>query len=177
MALSSRLFHDTFRDMQRAMSRFDDTWYSGSSRFFDSLGMNYPPSDLIEHKDQFEVHCEIPGFNKDDIHIDLNDQTLNIRGTFEAKTETRSEDTSTPDASNDQSSSKDVVRKEEDQQQLVQNAAPRYWSTERQTKSFSRSFGFPTPVKPEGITANYKDGILIVKVPKAENTTKRILVE
>ncbi|KAI8876916.1 HSP20-like chaperone [Backusella circina FSU 941] len=175
MALSSRLFHDTFRDMQRAMSQFDDAWYSGNSHFFETLGMNHPPSDLIEHKDQFEVHCEVPGFNKDDIHIELNGQTLNIRGTLETKTETRSEGTS--DAANVESSSKNIVRKGEDQQQMVKNDAPRYWSTERQKKSFSRSFGFPTPVKSEGVKANYKDGILIVKVPKAESTSNRILIE
>ncbi|PIU93124.1 MAG: hypothetical protein COZ06_18270 [Armatimonadetes bacterium CG_4_10_14_3_um_filter_66_18] len=39
---------------------------------------------------------------------------------------------------------------------------------ERAYGSFYRTFTFGVPVNPEGVTAGYKDGVLTVNVPKAE---------
>ena len=43
-----------------------------------------------------------------------------------------------------------------------------YYRRERSFGSFYRSFTLPTTVNPEDIKATYKDGILTVEVPKAE---------
>lgn len=44
----------------------------------------------------------------------------------------------------------------------------RYYRIERRFGSFQRSLALPQGVKPEDITASYDDGILEVRVPKAE---------
>jgi HSP20 family molecular chaperone IbpA len=49
----------------------------------------------------------------------------------------------------------------------------KYWLTERSIGEFSRSFSFPTRVEQEGVTANLKDGILSVTVPKAKKHESR----
>ena len=50
-----------------------------------------------------------------------------------------------------------------------------YHRVERAYGKFARSFSLPTRVNPEGISASYKDGILEVLVPKAEESKpKRI---
>jgi HSP20 family protein len=41
--------------------------------------------------------------------------------------------------------------------------------TERYCGSFSRRFTLPTAIRPDKVDASYKDGVLTVKVPKAEN--------
>jgi HSP20 family protein len=48
-----------------------------------------------------------------------------------------------------------------------------YHRVERVTGKFSRSFHVPQTVNPEGIKATYKDGILEVQVPKADEAKPR----
>jgi HSP20 family protein len=42
--------------------------------------------------------------------------------------------------------------------------------------SFERSFHIPIPVKPEGVTARYENGILEVKLPRHHPQARRITV-
>jgi HSP20 family protein len=48
-----------------------------------------------------------------------------------------------------------------------------YRHVERSTTKFWRSFSLPETVKQEGIEATYKDGILEIRVPKAEEAKPR----
>ena len=48
-----------------------------------------------------------------------------------------------------------------------------YHRVERVTGKFSRSFYVPQTVNPDGIKATYKDGILEVQVPKADEAKPR----
>jgi HSP20 family protein len=45
--------------------------------------------------------------------------------------------------------------------------------SERVFGSFSRSISLPAPVKADGVTATYRDGILTVTLPKAEEAKPR----
>jgi len=49
----------------------------------------------------------------------------------------------------------------------------RYYRIERRFGSFQRSLALPQGVKPEDISASYDDGILEVRVPKAEQEQPR----
>jgi HSP20 family protein len=52
-----------------------------------------------------------------------------------------------------------------------------YLRVERTYGSFSRSFGLPNTVNTEGITADYKNGVLTVQLPKrAETKPKQVKV-
>ena len=87
----------------------------------------------------------MPGINKEDIHIDIKDNTLTIKG--DKKFE-------------------DKVSKDN------------YMRVERKYGTFSRSFALSENVDPEGIKANYKDGVLEVTLPKKEEAKpKQIDVE
>jgi len=48
-----------------------------------------------------------------------------------------------------------------------------YHRAERLTGRFSRSFYLPQSVQQDGIKANYRDGILEIHVPKAEEAKPR----
>lgn len=53
-----------------------------------------------------------------------------------------------------------------------------YHRIERSYGKFSRSFSLPTRVNPEGISAQYRDGVLQVVVPKAEESKpKKIAIQ
>jgi HSP20 family protein len=53
-----------------------------------------------------------------------------------------------------------------------------YHRIEREYGTFSRSFALPAPVNVEKVTAEYKDGVLKVTLPKKEETkSKPIKIE
>jgi HSP20 family protein len=49
----------------------------------------------------------------------------------------------------------------------------RYYRVERRFGSFERSLALPQGVRPDDIQADYEDGILVVRVPKAEEEKPR----
>lgn len=85
MALSSRVFTDALRDMQRAMSAFEQP-LSGSAPL---LARRYPPTDIMETPKGYELHAELPGYDKKKIKIDLTEdrRTLILSGALEEEEE------------------------------------------------------------------------------------------
>lgn len=100
-----------------------------------------PRVDVIEEEKAFEIHIAVPGMNKEDFKIDLNDNYLTVSGERKLSKE-----------------------KNEKNDSL-------YRSFETQYGSFSRSFSLPENVDGEKITAQYTNGILVVSVPKDEKKT------
>jgi len=52
----------------------------------------------------------------------------------------------------------------------------KYWLTERSIGEFARSFNFPARVEQDEVSANFKDGILTIVVPKAKKHEARRIV-
>lgn len=55
----------------------------------------------------------------------------------------------------------------------TQQAAEKYWVSERSYGEFNRSFTFPTPIDRDHVQASMKNGILNVVVPKTHNQETR----
>jgi HSP20 family molecular chaperone IbpA len=72
--------------------------------------------------------------------------------------------------------------KEQGTQVVVNTPAPKkaaikYWVTERSIGEFTRNFSFPARVEQDGVSANLKDGILTVVIPKSKkHEARRITV-
>jgi HSP20 family protein len=94
-----------------------------------------PAVDILERGDDLIIRAELPGLEKDDIEIRVDNGNLTLSG--ERKRE-------------EESSNGKVFR------------------VERCYGTFSRSFALPTTVDSAKISANYKDGVLEVVLPKAE---------
>ncbi|MCL8496116.1 Hsp20/alpha crystallin family protein [Apilactobacillus sp. F1] len=67
------------------------------SNFFDGLGRNMATSskmktDVIENDDEFEVKAELPGFKKEDIEINYENDTLTIHAIHDLNKEQKDED-------------------------------------------------------------------------------------
>lgn len=92
-----------------------------------------PATNIIENEDSFELSLAVPGLEKDDIKIDLEDNLLTISAEKEEKTE------------NVNFSRKEFAY-----------------------HSFSRAFTLPKTVEVDKITADYKNGILNIIIPKIE---------
>jgi len=94
-----------------------------------------PALDLYQNNDNVVAVVELPGMQKEDIEISLQDGMLTIAG--ERKSETSTEDKAT--------------------------------RTERFSGKFRRSVTLPTRVDANKVNATYKDGILTVTLPKADD--------
>lgn len=61
----NRLFDDAFSDIGKDQETFA-AWY--------------PATDIYETKDDYVFRLEVPGLAKDDINVEMNDNTLTIKG-------------------------------------------------------------------------------------------------
>ena len=51
-----------------------------------------PPMDLIDNGDSFKVVAEVPGFDKEDIQIEITENSISVTGKKESTTETARRD-------------------------------------------------------------------------------------
>ncbi|CEP09936.1 hypothetical protein [Parasitella parasitica] len=199
MSLTQRLFTDAFRDMQRAMAALEQPLYNSARRSL--LGNNanngagnlfrYPATDMAETPESYELNAELPGYDKNNIKIELADsRTLVLSGSVDEQKETKPPTITATDASAD-ATSESTSAKENQDQQIVSKASssssqvarsddnrPQYWVKERVSGSFSRSFVFPTPIKSENIKASFDNGILKVVIPKTtQDQAKQISID
>jgi HSP20 family protein len=101
-----------------------------------------PPVDLYETSGAFVLMAELPGLTRDQIEIHAEESRLVLRG----------ERTSGPGG---QGGSGNHVSCEQ------------YHRVERGHGRFSRAFSLPEPIDVEGVTADLKDGLLTITIPKA----------
>jgi HSP20 family protein len=101
-----------------------------------------PAVNVSEDDKTYTIDVVAPGFKKEDFKINVNDDVLTISA--ESKTE------STNNGDNNR----------------------QYSRREYSYSSFTRSFSLPDNAKDDAISANYKDGILKLNIPKTETQTK-----
>jgi HSP20 family protein len=121
--------------IQREMNRMFDGFFRGTNDEYYVISSWTPAVDIAEHDDEYLVKVELPGINKDEVKLTLENNILTIRGEKKQEKETKKES---------------------------------YHRVERSYGSFQRSFTLPAAVKADRIDASYKDGILTVSLPKAE---------
>jgi len=141
---------DPFREMsslQERMNRLMSDFRTRSSWSEEEMaqGAWVPSVDIYETKESIVLNVELPGVSKEDMSLEVKDNTLTIKG--EKKLE------------------KDV--KEEN-----------YHRMERTYGSFMRMFTLPNTVQQEKVKAKFRDGVLEIIIPKAEEAKpKQIKVD
>ena len=125
--------HDRLATLREELERvFDFTWPTRDSGLFSGWS---PALDVHAEKDNFVVHVELPGLQKDAINISLHDGVLSVSG----------------------------ERKDEREQKEGES-----FRRERYFGKFQRSVTLPAAVDAGQVQATYKDGVLTVTLPKAE---------
>jgi HSP20 family protein len=95
-----------------------------------------PSVDIEEAEDRYVIKADLPGVDKKDIDVKLDNGVLSIRGEKQTEKET--------------------------------GKGTRRHRSERFHGSFARSFTLPDAVKADKVDASYKDGVLLLTIPKAE---------
>ena len=132
---------DPFRELMNVQGRLNqilaDTANVGRD---DAYGTWVPPVDIFERGEDLVIRAELPGVNRDELEIQVEDGTLLLSG----------------------------ERRREEQVE-EENA----YRLERSYGKFSRSFRLPTTVDTSKISAQYRDGVLEMVLPKLEEAKPR----
>ncbi|TLS26853.1 hypothetical protein PpBr36_05209 [Pyricularia pennisetigena] len=156
-----------------------------------------PRFDVIETKDAYELHGEIPGARREDVTIEFTEpQTIVIRGRVERswssggdddqeaknaqdnnnnnkeKHESHKATVSDEDEEKARENGKQVTKSDGDKD-VSKQSSNRYWVQERSIGEFSRTFTFPVRVDEASVKAALNDGVLKVTVPKQEKPSNR----
>jgi HSP20 family protein len=104
-----------------------------------------PPVDIYETADSIVLQAELPGISKEDINLEVKDNTLTLKGEKKFGKEAKEEN---------------------------------YFRVERAYGSFQRAFSLPSVVVHDKVKAEFKDGVLVIQLPKAEEAKpKQIKVD
>jgi len=104
-----------------------------------------PAMDVREDDDAYRVAVELPGLTKKDIEVTVEDNVLTVSG--ERRWEHEEGD----------------------------DKKGRFHRVERTYGSFTRSFTLPRTVKPGDVNAAFKDGVLNLTIPKAEEAKPQLI--
>jgi len=84
---SNRLFRSDFDDIN-SLLRFDDVF---KDDFFEDDSL-MPAMNIKEHKKDFEIELAVPGFDKKDFEVDIEDDILHISGEKEIEKDEKEAD-------------------------------------------------------------------------------------
>jgi len=117
----------------------NDWWNFGGPAlrsFFEDDSVVWSPRVDVEETDEAVVlHADLPGIDKSNLKVELENNTLTIRGERKYEKEKKSDN---------------------------------HYRSERAFGTFQRTFSLSDRIKADAIKADYKDGVLTVKLPKAE---------
>lgn len=171
--------NDPFMDFINMESFFPT--FSGSKSF--------PSVNISEDDKNYCVDVVAPGFNKDDFKINVENDMLTISA--EAKSEWSDNNEGTRENKNEgnEKQQKEKTSQNENKNQAKSNSHNghgnasehnrQYSRREYSYSSFTRTFRLPDNTNDDSISANYKNGILKLMIPKSkqeEKATKQITV-
>lgn len=134
---------DPFRELSTLRDRmnrvFDESAYGGRGDSGSTAAWN-PAVDIHETANEIVVQAEVPGVEKDQIELSLENNVLTFKGERRFEKDTQEDN---------------------------------FHRIERAYGGFSRSFSIPTTVDESRISADYKDGVLTVTLPKTQQAKAR----
>jgi len=145
----------SFGSLQRQIDRlFDDFARSFGASGASEIASLAPSIDVTETDKQIEITAELPGLERKDVEISLEDNILVVRG--EKKVEQEQKDEKNKDAKKDKS----------------------YRLSERSYGVFYRAIELPAGVDASSIQATMSKGVLKVVIPKPPHAqTKKIEIK
>jgi HSP20 family protein len=129
------------RNLRREVDRlFGDVFSSFGEEVDLPTKVWAPRMDMSETEKEFVIRADLPGINKGDVRVEVEDNELTIRG---------------------------------ERKEMKREESENFLRVERSFGSFYRSITLPKAAKTDEVAAEFKNGELIVRVPKAEETARR----
>lgn len=115
---------------------------------FRTTTLRQPAIDVRENDKAYLIEAELPGLTEKDVKIEVKDSVLTLKVEKEEKAEAKEGD----------------AAKAEDEKWIRR---------ERRDYAFARSFSLPENADEEAIEARFKDGILMIALPKKPERAPR----
>jgi HSP20 family protein len=105
----------------------------------------YPDVDHVEDEQLIRIFIDLPGMDKNDIHLSIKDHVLTIKG----------------------------------ERFILYPETIKKHRLERNNGLFTRSFAVPSGLNVADIKAKFKDGVLMIEIPRSESTEEvnKIIIE
>lgn len=128
-----------FEEIERLFNRMGDQFQGDfGGGLGEMTGVGGPAVDLADQGDEFVATVDLPGYDKENIDVQLRGDQLRISAEREAASE---------------------------QDRTMEEG--RFIRRERSRKSANRSLTLPEEVQEDEVKASYRNGVLTVHLPKA----------
>lgn len=125
-----------------------DDFFDSMFSSMDSWSTRVPAVDVEENDKEYTLKAELPGFDENDVNLTVENHVLTLSGKVDEKNEEKDKDNR------------------------------KYLVRERRVETFERSFSLPEGVDEENISAQFKNGLLTVTLPKtAEKASRKLEVK
>ena len=136
--------------MSNALMYSPSSWLDQFFNDFDNAGTRpnhfHPSVDIVEDKEEYVLRAELPGVSRENLKLEVKENRLSLSGKKDAPF-------ALPAA----------------------EGRDAYRYTETVYGSFSRAFELPRGVQGESIKAEFKDGVLTLRIPKAKEILPRTI--
>jgi HSP20 family protein len=131
---------ESLATLRREVDRLFEDFFDGGSRHFWGHG-TAPAVEVCDTKDAVVVKAQVPGVSKDQLQVDITDDTLTLKG----------------------------ARKEEEKQE-----DKNFYRREFHYGAFTRTMALPMAVQADKATAQLKDGVLEITLPKSASAQAKV---
>jgi HSP20 family protein len=122
------------------MDRLFEGFFNGGTRHAWGRGAE-PAVEVCDTKEAVVVKAQVPGVSKDQLHVDITEDTLTLKGEI----------------------------KEEEKKE-----GKNYYQREFHYGAFARTMALPMAVQAEKATAQLKDGVLEITLPKSASAQAKV---
>jgi HSP20 family protein len=128
--------------LRREMDRLFDNFFERGPLHIGSTDTFEPPMEVADSKEHVIVRVQVPGVSKDDLHVDIAENALTLRGEMQAEEKTDGK---------------------------------QYYRREFRYGAFSRTIPLPPGLQADRATAQLKDGVLTITIPKGEQAKPKAI--
>jgi HSP20 family protein len=134
-----------------------------------------PSTNIIESEDIYYIIMELPGLDKKNVKISLQEGILELLGEKSLKNKEKKEEKK--EKEKDKKEKKDEKKDKDKKKEKYKEIKGDYLRREIRTANFFRCFHLPEDIAPEEIDASFKNGILRLKIPKksAKISEKKVI--
>jgi len=133
------------------MDKLFNEWLFGDDGYYGYSNSRTPAVDITENKDAYIFEMDLPGRSEKDINIELKDDILTVESAKQEK------------------SAENKENKENENKFLIH---------ERRHPEFVRRFTLPNDVSSDNVSAEFKNGVLTIRIEKSPKTApKRIEIK
>jgi len=148
-------YRDSFNDLHNQISK------AFNSDVFKSVDFS-PKINLSEDENNYYIHADLPGMNKDQVKMELSDDNHVLTISGERESIIDNSDNNNDDTKNDNKNKENSNKRN----------TKKYSKIECSYGKFSRSFTLPENADINKIQARLENGVLEVHLPKLEPTKK-----